>query len=390
MRNHRNPKAGDSLARTDSPQKHAYLSDLSSQPTHQNTIYDCCSPPWMRRILPLSRESAWSSRRNEDRDDDEENQTVKIENDFGKVLVSPLECKGLFAFEQSDLHLETNEPPAVLTHWPLSKVVGEDRKQQLPGSPTTTISTQEESSDDDEKSDTTISRDYLSFDLASNDSYFAELAPESSEDLLHCPRILTNAMIHQLHHFLPQGLKMNPWERCFAIGRDGDSFIKLLDSCSAYTFSILVIRTVQGHVVGGFASQPWQAQDGFTKRGAYYGTGQSFLFGSCPEERITGLDAEPGSTPANLEAPLQIFSWTGSNDYCQICDTSRQVVCMGGGGDFGWIIRDHFARGQTGRCRTYKNPPLVPGGLFEIADVEVYGLQSIFDSSLISSSSRTL
>jgi hypothetical protein len=208
--------------------------------------------------------------------------------------------------------------------------------------------------------------------------------PESLEDLLHCPRILTEAMVHQLHSCLPESLTMNPWHRCFAIARDGDSFIKLLDSCSTFTYTLLVIRTVDGQVLGGFASQPWQAvPDRITKQGAYYGTGQSFLFASCPEEIIPGLDAESHAERSLSETPLQIFSWTGSNDYCQICDTNRQVICMGGGGDFGWILRDHLTRGQTGHCRTFGNPPLVPGGSFEVADVEVYGLQSMLDASFV-------
>lgn len=359
---------------------------LSSQPTmipSEISLDKCCGPPWIRRILPRQRESAWVSA-----DEENGNPAEVTNNNFGRVLFSPLECDG--SFETSNLY---SKSPFITTK---DRAIHNDKSKRFPDAvhpnasftnqtpnfqSTNTLSTQEES-DDTDSDDVSTDQSVEGID------YTVEIAAESTDDLLDCPRILTNAMIQQLHHFLPDALKMNPWHRCFAIGRDGDSFIKLLDSCSSFNQSILVIRTVQGHVLGGFASQAWRAPGGYTKSSAYYGTGQSFLFGSHPEERISGLDAEPLSVPENMDAPLQIFAWTGSNDYCQICDTYRQVVCMGGEGDFGWIIRENFARGQSGRCRTYKNPPLVPGGLFEIADVEVYGLQSIFDSSFIISSSR--
>ena len=47
---------------------------------------------------------------------------------------------------------------------------------------------------------------------------------------------------------------------------------------------------------------------------------------------------------------------------------------MGGEGDFGLIVQDKFAIGETGRSMTYRNPPLVSGGHFEIAALEVYGI----------------
>jgi len=205
------------------------------------------------------------------------------------------------------------------------------------------------------------------------------VAPEDPDDLLHCPRILTESMMQQIHQFLRDTVKTNTWERSFAIGRDGDSFRTLLDYCAPYTYSLIVIRTVQGHILGGFASRNWQVQDGFQQRQSYYGTGQSFLFSTHPEASIDGFDAEPQvakySKSHNNEPPLQFFSWTGTNDYCQLCSLDKQVLCMGGEGGFGWTVQDNFERGQSGRCRTYGNPP------FKITDFEVYDLQSIFSRS---------
>ena len=56
---------------------------------------------------------------------------------------------------------------------------------------------------------------------------------------------------------------------------------------------------------------------------------------------------------------------------------------MGGEGDFGWIVQDNFSRGQTGPCRTFANPPLLPPAerVFQVADLEIYGLQPLFYAS---------
>ncbi len=321
---------------------------LTKRPLPKKPNVDsCCSPPWIRRLLPPSKSSVWL------KSADDVDQFSSFDDDDNMMLIK-----------------ESNLVSAVTT--PMKKTDTTrlwDRKRDSP----TTVSTQDSSSDDADSSE----EDLRDSSVTDHDFLHCE---ESLED--HCPRILTKDMMQQLHSCLPESLQMNSWHRCFALGRDGDSFIKLLDSCSAFTYTLLVIRTVEGHVLGGFASQPWQAaSDRSTKPGAYYGTGQSFLFASCPEEGISGLDAEARTTFSGT--PLQIFSWTGSNDYCQICDTHRQMICMGGGGDFGWILRDHLTRGQTGRCRTFGNPPLVPGGSFDVADVEVYGLQSMWDASFL-------
>ncbi|GAX17564.1 hypothetical protein FisN_18Lh214 [Fistulifera solaris] len=322
----------------------------------------CCSPPWIRRLLPPSKASVWlTSADNVDR-------VSSFDDDADDDAIILIKERGVFSAATTPTQKTTTS-----RFW--------DQKRDSP----TTVSTQEESSDDTDDSSEDNSQDSNIMDH----DFMHSVVPESLEDLLHSPRILTDAMMQQLHSCLPESLKMNPWHRCFAIGRDGDSFIKLLDSCSAFTNTILVIRTVEGHVLGGFASQPWQAApDRITKPGAYYGTGQSFLFASCPEEIIPGLNTESRIERSPSETPLQIFSWTGSNDYCQICDTNRQMICMGGGGDFGWILCDHLTRGQTGHCRTFGNPPLVSGGSFEVADVEVYGLQSMLAASFLCDSRK--
>lgn len=189
-----------------------------------------------------------------------------------------------------------------------------------------------------------------------DDASSVRVQVENPEHLLSCPRILNHRMMQYLHNYgLPFPLRDNEWERCFAIGRDGDSFVSFLKRTSRFQQTLIVIQTTEGSILGGFATQSWKVQNSYTNR--YYGTGQSFLFSQ----------ADPNSE-------MQIFHWTGVNDFCQICNESEGKIAMGGGGSFGLIVEEGFWRGQTGPCKTYSNPSLVPGGFFEIAAFEVYGL----------------
>jgi hypothetical protein len=202
--------------------------------------------------------------------------------------------------------------------------------------------------------------------------YPVEIEPESASSLRACPRLLTDSMIQQLHDSLPDALQMNKWERCFSIGRDGDSFLTFTNFCAPYQYTLIAIKTVSGHLLGGFATESW----GGKRKKQYFGTGHSFVFCDHPAV-IPGYDAE-----LDPSKELHLYGWSGDNNYCQICNSGEQRLAMGGVGDFGLIIQDHFNRGQTGRCRTYNNPPLTPdpAGLFEIESLEVYGMVPLFQS----------
>jgi len=259
------------------------------------------------------------------------------------------------------------------------------------------------------------------------------LEPEHPFDLQECPRILNESSLAELRQALPDSLRHNKWERCFAIGRDGDSMISMLQRTAPYVYTILVGLDTHGHVVGGFCTESWshttssgssvswldasstggslsppqyQSQHNHQyhraqQRGGYYGTGQSFLFASHPDI-VPGLDA-----PRDPNKHFMIYKWTGDNDYCQIIKDGGSLggsssssssarhrggdhLAMGGKGDFGLIVHDHFISGETGRCATFGNPPLVPSGHFDMVAFEVYGAVSLFSSSTICQSSSLL
>ena len=128
-------------------------------------------------------------------------------------------------------------------------------------------------------------------------------------------------MIQQIHQQLPDALQMNRWDRCFTIGLQGDSFLSLLDAAASYTYSVVVIRTTKGHILGGFASRPWKARE--QDKRSYYGTGQSFLFCTHP-------DVEEPTEQKKDASILKFYKWTGTNDYCQVRLGGRRFLSSAG------------------------------------------------------------
>lgn len=219
-------------------------------------------------------------------------------------------------------------------------------------------------------------------------SDFLQLMNEPAMELAESPRILSREMMEQLFQELPDSLRMLSWERCFCISRDGDSFNTLLKYCEPFAYTVVVIQTNKGEILGGFASEKWRDRQSSKhhRQRSYYGNGLSFLFASHPETTQDHQTFHPSK-------PLSIYRWSGSNDYCQICNVETNMLAMGGAGDFGLVVRDNFYKGQTGSCRTYNNPPLVAGGAFagfEITAFEVYGLNPLLSSFSSNDSSSLL
>lgn len=193
--------------------------------------------------------------------------------------------------------------------------------------------------------------DEMEYTPRPNDPIPIQIAPEPIEQLTECPRILTTEMIQTLREELPYAVRDNIWERVFAIGLHGDSFFTMTQQCQSIRHSVVVIRTTEGEVLGGYVNENWSAK---RLSHEYYGSGQSFVFGGNDD--------------------LQIYKWTGHNDYCQLYDSDSRRIGMGGAGDFGWFVTDDFLHGQTGCSATFGNPPLVSSHLFAVQDFEVYGL----------------
>ena len=206
--------------------------------------------------------------------------------------------------------------------------------------------------------------------------YPIDMMPERQSVLAYCPRLLTPSMLRQIMNHLPDAVQTMTWRRLFSLSRDGDSFLTMLNRCHNYSKTIIVIETTDGHILGGYASAPWDKQIGTMR--SFYGSGQSFLFATHPDDMDDSQAAEGGDK-------IYVYPWTGNNNYCQVCDVEEGQMAMGGGGSFGLIVQENFSRGSTGRCSTFGNPALIPsctnvGGTFDLVDFEVYGFSSMMDA----------
>lgn len=192
--------------------------------------------------------------------------------------------------------------------------------------------------------------------------------PEDPAELAFAPQIISEAMLqHIVDEALPSNLQMcTTWKRLFSINLHGDCVATMLSKCKSFRHTLLVVKTSNGTLLGGFASEVWKNQGGFD-RCSYYGTGASFLFSNFPQRQ---------------DGKLSFYKWVGVNDYCQLCDVQAGRLALGGGGNFGLVIQDNFTKGSTGPCATFDNPSLVPGidRSFDIVEFEVYGIVPLMDT----------
>jgi hypothetical protein len=234
------------------------------------------------------------------------------------------------------------------------------------------------------------------------------LADEDADVLRSSPRLLNPVQMRRIRdEGLHSTAKIMRWHRPYSLSRDGDSFRTMMEKCGGYRHTIVVCRTSDGDVLGGYADEAWKL--GGTS--SFFGGGRAFLFATRPD--LSGIDrkrtfagsggrstgfhvADKGSNAVvkagdeadDSEDPsIYVFPWTGTNTYSQVCNVECEQLAMGGGGSFGFIVQEHFSKGSTGPCATFNNPRLIrdPSGCFEIVDFEVYGLKScLFEGSFSS------
>ncbi len=192
--------------------------------------------------------------------------------------------------------------------------------------------------------------------------------PEDPTELLFAPRIIADEMLQQIvNEALPYNLQMfTTWKRLFSISLHGDCISTMLNRCKLFRYTLLVVKTSNGNIIGGFASEPWEGQGGIGKC-TYYGRGASFLFSDFPPKP---------------DRKLTFYKWVGANDYCQLCDVQAGRLALGGGGNFGLVVDNNFQKGTTGSCATFNNPSLVPGigGSFDVVEFEVYGIVPLMET----------
>jgi LmbE family N-acetylglucosaminyl deacetylase len=179
------------------------------------------------------------------------------------------------------------------------------------------------------------------------------------------PFLLDTTQMNDIREkILPPSLQLRPWKRIYSLSRDGDSFIsfqKLVgdwNSKNRQHCTLLVVKTTQGEVIGGYADVPFVQT---VKHPSGGGSG-SCLF------KVQDSD-------------IIVYGKNSGGDKRVVLDSTRRMVGFGSGSregsqedGFGLCLNDGFLRGTTARCEAFDNQPLVIGrDVFEVTDVEVWG-----------------
>jgi TLD len=191
--------------------------------------------------------------------------------------------------------------------------------------------------------------------------------------------VLSSDLAQQVaERVLPVHLADYTWIRVYSLSRDGDSFVTFLKAVENLEYTLLVLRTQKGSVVGAFADSSWtNAAKG---PAAFRGGPKTCLFRVSADNSVT----RPPST-------VECYAWTGANMYCQLCDVRRRRIAFGcgSGGDednnndddkmkgsssFGLTLERDFLTGTTSACPTFNNPPLCEDH-FAIVELEVFGFR---------------
>ena len=84
------------------------------------------------------------------------------------------------------------------------------------------------------------------------------------------------------------------------------------------------------------------------------------------------------NTHTGTSGTIEVFPWTGENNYVMYSDEYK--VAMGGGGQgggFAFALDVDFLSGQSSATSCFGNPPLVSGsGTFRVINIEVWGFES--------------
>merc|ERR1711935_1102520 len=134
------------------------------------------------------------------------------------------------------------------------------------------------------------------------------------------PHVLSPPLMESLQAFLPPTKSGENFFMKYSMIRDGASLQTLLMRARGIQHSILAVETIDGEVFGSFTGQAWR------KSWNYFGTGESFLW----RMRHSRLEPTNGILDqAQKESEIDVFPYTGDNDFIQLCTHDR--IAVGGG-----------------------------------------------------------
>jgi hypothetical protein len=192
-------------------------------------------------------------------------------------------------------------------------------------------------------------------------------------------------LMESLQAFMPHSKVGQNFFLKYSMVRDGATLPALLRRARGVQYSILAVETIDGEVFGSFTAQPWR------KNWNYFGTGECFLW----RMRRSRLEKTHSILEqAQQESEIDVFPYTGENQFIQLCTHDRLAV---GGGlpssvgekkieeevddhdwGFGLAIQSDMLHGTSSPCLTFGSPSLSnvhpDGSRFEIINIELWTL----------------
>ena len=144
----------------------------------------------------------------------------------------------------------------------------------------------------------------------------------SADDVDSHPHVLSPPLMEGLQSFFPYTVSEDNFWMKFSLARDGASLHTLLQSVRGAKHTVIAIETVEGEVFGSFTSAPWR------KNWNYFGSGEAFLWRM---RRDRNAQCNSVIDQAQLETELDVFPWTGENDFVQLAISNK--IAIGGGSE---------------------------------------------------------
>lgn len=89
----------------------------------------------------------------------------------------------------------------------------------------------------------------------------SRIKDQHAEDLVESPPIIDQRMADMIaDKGLPWAVQDTPWERLFASSRDGQSFGTFMRRVRGHSQTIVVAKTSDGRIVGGYATDVWSGR----------------------------------------------------------------------------------------------------------------------------------
>ncbi|KAJ3482355.1 hypothetical protein NLI96_g7033 [Meripilus lineatus] len=172
--------------------------------------------------------------------------------------------------------------------------------------------------------------------------------------------VLTTELAELIRPYFPALARLpRSWTLLYSLDQHGISLNTLYARCTTHQGGTLIVLRDSGDAVFG----AWMGEGIHPSKGAYFGSGESFLWKFWPKEK-----------------KVKVFKWTGRNDYIALCE-SDYVSFGGGDGNYGLYLDSTLTDGSSANCITFNNEPLCSAGpkqgdsvTFECVGLEVWGV----------------